>query len=165
MNPLLIIAIVVCVIAFGTQAFLRRVGIVLMTGAKIAAAVILVALLSHAVIWMRTLEMSDCRPGQTYVAERDVCEGMAISQKDFTEVLLALPDNASEEDINNAVAEYQKPTPLDRLWSHVLDWNRRRKPPATQPARPVRGESVRLGVPADFHGEPGRKQSAGPALP
>jgi len=127
MNPLLIIAIVVSVVAFGTKVFLRRLGILLMTGVKIAAAAILVALLSHAVIWVRTLDLADCRPGQKYVAELDVCEGMVISQKDFTEVLLTLPDNASEEDINKAVAEYQKPTPLDRLWSHVLDWNRRRK--------------------------------------
>jgi hypothetical protein len=137
MNPLLMIAIVVSVVAFGTDAFLRRLGILIMTGAKIAAAAILVALLSHAVIWMQTFEISDCRPGQKYVAELDVCEGVVISQKDFTDVLLTLPDNASVEDINKAVAEYQKPTRLDRLWSHVLDWNRRRKQPAAQRPEPL----------------------------
>jgi hypothetical protein len=132
MNPLWIIAIVVCVVTFGTKAFLRRLGILVLTGAKIAAAVILVALLSQAVIWVRTLELSDCRRGQKYVAELDVCEGTAISQKDFMEVLLTLPDNASDDDINKAVAEYQKPTPVDRLWSHVLDWNRRRRQHASR---------------------------------
>jgi hypothetical protein len=136
MHPLLIIAIVVSIVAFGTKPFLRRLGILLVTGFKIGAAAVLVALLFQGATWVQTLEMTDCRRGQTYVAALDACEAKAISEKDFTELLLALPDNASAEDINKAVAEYQKPTTLDRVWSHVLDWNRRRRPPETQRPEP-----------------------------
>jgi hypothetical protein len=136
MHPLLIIAIVVSIVAFGTKPFLRRLGILLMTGVKIGAAAVLVALLFQGATWVQTVEMSDCLQGQTYVAALDACQGKALSEKEFTEVLLALPDDASAQDINRAVAEYQKPTTLDRLWSHVLDWNRRRKPPETQRPEP-----------------------------
>jgi hypothetical protein len=47
-------------------------------------------------------------------------------------LLLSLPDNATDEDVSKAVAEHQKPTRLDRLWSQVLDWNRRRRQPVAQ---------------------------------
>ena len=153
MNPLLMIAIVVCIVAFGSKPFLRRLGILLMTGAKIAVAAVLVALLSQCVVWVRTLEMSDCRPGQKYVAELDVCEGAVISQKDLTEVLLSLPDNASDEDISKAVAEHQTPTRLDRLWSQVLDWNRRRKQPVAKRPEPVAQKTpIALSPPISLQG-------------
>jgi hypothetical protein len=133
MSPLWIIAIVVCVVAFSTNAFIvRSLGILLKTGAGIAAAVILVALVWQACIWVRHFEMPDCRSGQTYVAQLDVCKGMDISQNAFQELLGRLPENASDEDINRAVAEYQKPTAVDRLWSQVLDWNRRRRQEAAR---------------------------------
>jgi hypothetical protein len=127
MNPLWIIAIVVCVIAIGSRAFWRGLGILLKTTAAIAAGAALVAVLWPAVVWVRTLELPDCRSGQKYDAERDICKGMLISKKDFADVLRRLPENVSDEDLNAAVRKFQRPTPLDRLWSVVLDWNRRHK--------------------------------------
>jgi hypothetical protein len=136
MSPLLVIVVVVLVVAFGTKSFLRSLGVLLKTAAGAAAAAILVALVWQACILVRHFEMPDCRSGQTYVAELDVCKGLDISQNELVELASRLPDDASDEDVNRAVAAYQEPTRLDRLWSQVLDWNRRRRQQAARQSTP-----------------------------
>jgi hypothetical protein len=107
----------------------RGLGILVTIAGAIAAAAAIVTLTESAVTRVRAFELPNCRSGQTYDAQLDVCKPSGqISLEDFTYVYYRrLPAHSSPETIDQAVADFQKGSPVDRLWSHLLDWNRRRR--------------------------------------